>query len=292
MRIDVLEDAGDTTITKTFYDDGVQADPGSVTVDVARADGTALVTGAAAGKSGSGTSATFSYTLQASWLTQVDILTVTWTRADTGGKLKDTVEIVGDLLFTITELRAFHDDDLADTTVWSNDDIAAARLRIVDSFEQICGVSFVPRYRRRQHAGDGTSKLIVERPKITTVLSAVDSTVDVTADATPDPLLPVIYHTDGTWTAPTPSDPLPITVAYRHGWETAPEEIRRAALILARRQLIKDVTGAGVPDQASSWNDGTGQFVAFAANDRTGRWFGIPPVDVALRRYTLRAPIG
>jgi hypothetical protein len=62
-------------------------------------------------------------------------------------------------------------------------------------------------------------------------------------------------------------------------------------MILARHQLVKDVTGAGIPEQASSWADESGRFVSYAENDRTGRPYGIPAVDTALRRYTLRLPI-
>ena len=60
---------------------------------------------------------------------------------------------------------------------------------------------------------------------------------------------------------------------------------------LARMQLLKDVKGQGVPEQASQFTDPTGQYVSFGANDMTGRWYGVPIVDSALRRYSLNLPL-
>ena len=56
-------------------------------------------------------------------------------------------------------------------------------------------------------------------------------------------------------------------------------------------QLLKDVTGQGVPEIASSFTDPTGQYTSFGANDMTGRWAGVPIVDATLRRYSMNLPL-
>lgn len=274
-----------------FYLDGTATDAdGAVTVTVTHADGTVEVTDAVTNKTATGT---YTYTLGP--FTDLTELASAWTGTFSGlsQTLTTHTSIVGGFLFTEAELRAFYKSDLTSETTYPDDDIREARDRITAEFENICGVAFVPTYRRETKPGDGTRLLVVDRPKITAVLAAsISGSAQTVSNLTADPLLPHIYHTSSAWTAASTSDPLNVVVSYEHGYGTVPPDIKRAAMILARQQLVKDVTGAGVPETASSWNDGTGQFVSFAANDQSGRWYGIPPVDVALRRYSMQVPIG
>lgn len=283
----ILVNTGPTTLTKTWYVDGTATDIGTVTIGIDDADGTEIVaTGTSVTDNADGT---YEYSLAAQ--DAVKRLTVTWTSGSQN--LVDELEIVGGWLFTESELRAYYKSDLTSATTYPDVNIAEARERIAEAFEEICGVSFVPRYRRQTIAGSGTTVLPVDRPYVTSILSAtIGTTTQTVADIAMDDHLPYVFHTTGTWTTATTADPRNVTISYQHGHTAVPGDIKRAAMVLARQQLVKDVTGAGVPETASSWNDGTGQYVSFAANDQTGRWYGIPSVDTALRRYMMRIPLG
>lgn len=282
----ILVDTGPTTLTETWYVDGTPTDVGSVTIGIVDAAGAVIVaSGTSTTTVGSGV-----YTYALAVQADVKILTVTWTAG--GQSVVDSLEVVGGWLFTEAELRALYASDLANQATYPDARLAEARDRLADEFEHICAVSFIPRYRRQRLPGSGGYRLEVDRPKIRQVFTAsVGGVAQTVGDLEPDPLLPVIYHTSSVWTAATVTDPLNVTVAYEHGYPTAPPDIKRAALMLARYQLTRDVTGAGVPAQASSWSDETGRYTAFGENDRTGRWYGLPFVDSTLRRYSLRVPI-
>ena len=282
----ILVNTGPTTITKTWYVDGTATDVGTVTIGIDDTDGNTIVAAGTAVTDNS--DGTYEYALAVQ--TEVKELDVTWTSGDQA--LTDRINIVGGWLFTEAELRSFYKSDLTSSTTYPDADINAARDRIAAEFEQICGVAFVPTYRRETHAGDGTTVLKVDRPYIRAILSAtISGTAQTVGNLTFDDTLPYVFHTTGTFSRSSTSKPRNVTISYRHGHQTVPPDIKRAAMILARQQLVKDVTGAGIPETASSWNDGTGQYVSFAPNDKTGRWYGIPAVDTALRRYSMQNPI-
>ena len=279
-QIEVLIDTGPTLLTKTWYVDGSASDVGTVTIGIVDADGTEVV--AAGTAVTDNTDGTYEYSLAIQ--TEVADLSVTWTNND-GQALTDRVAVVGGWLFTIAELRAFHASDLT-AAAYPNDDVGAMRTLITAEFERICGVAFVPTYKRQVLPGTGTRELEVDRPKLSSVLACTIGTATVTGFVV-DELLPVVYRTGGVFNLATSTNPRNVTISYRHGHETVPPDIRRAAKIAAHSRLKKDVTGAGVPYSASSWNDGTGQYQTFAPNNKTQRWFGIPDVDSVLREYRL-----
>lgn len=274
----------------TVYVDGtatdLDADP---TYTVTGADGTEIVASTTASKQSTGT-----YRASIPQPTAVDLYTVAWDGDLSSSSWSATtyVEVIGAWLFTIDDLRTFHNSDLASTSTYTTDDIADMRLLITDEFEHICGVSFVGRYEREDVAGTGTRSLDVSKKKISSILECtIGSATQTTSNLVPDPLLPVVHHKTTVFTSATADDPFNVTIAYQHGYDTPPADVTRAALILAHNRLQKDVTGQGVPYAASSWNDGTGQYVTFGANDKTGRWTGLPQVDSVLRRYMLRTPL-
>lgn len=147
----ILKNAGPTTLTQKWYEDGTQVDAGTVTIGIVDATGAEVVaSGTATSKSGSGTSTTYTYSLAIQ--TAVKRLTVTWTRADTTASFSSDIEVVGGLLFTEVEARAHHDSQITAST-FTDAQIADTRARITDEFEQICGVSFIPRWREQKMAG-------------------------------------------------------------------------------------------------------------------------------------------
>lgn len=227
------------------------------------------------------------YRLNVTPQTAVAKWTVTWAgelnSSDWGAETH--IEIVGAYLFTEADLRAHHDSQITAAT-FSDAQVTAARERITDEFERICGVSFIPRYRRQQCPGSGDYWIDLERPRVSEVLGVTIGTTTVAAsNFTADNSLRMLYRTNGVFTAATTSDPVNVTVEYEHGHDSVPGDIRRAAIILARHQLLRDVTGTGVPANASSWTDPSGSYTAFAPNNASGRYYGIGEVDTVLQRY-------
>ncbi len=287
----ILVDTGPTTLTKTWYVDGTQADKGDVTIGIVDLDGTVIVaSGTAVTQVGSGSTTTYTFPLAVQ--ADVNELVATWTVVAPVEAVVDRIHIIGGRLFTEVELRAYYGADMADDTVYTDEAIAEARDRITVEFDMICNVAFVPTYFRETIPGSGGRILEVEHPRVTQILAAtVGTTAQTVADLQPDPKLPYVYHTTSFWTHATASDPLNVTISYVYGHSSVPPDIKRAALILARMELVKDVTGQGIPEIASTFTDPQGTIGGFGANDMSGRWYGIPAVDAALRRYSLNIPL-
>lgn len=293
-EIRILRDTGPTTITKRFYRDGTQSGVGVVTIGIVDEDGTVIVTAGTA-TTLNGSDATTTYTFDLAAQAEVNRAVVTWTATDPTPDeiVVDTLVIVGGWIFTEAELRAHYDSDLSDTDADFTDALLAeARDRITIEFEQICNVAFVPTYNRETIPGNGGRILELDKPYISQIIAAtIGTTTQTVANLTPDPRLPWVYHTTSFWNHATATDPLNVTISYVYGHPDVPPDIKRAAMILARMQLLKDVKGQGVPEIASSFTDPTGQYTSFGANDMTGRWYGIPVVDATLRRYSLNIPL-
>lgn len=277
------------TLAVTFYADGVVADPGVTTVTVARLDGTVIATGAAT--SGTGAAAR-TYALAAQ--SDLDILTVTWTSA-THGAVGQTVEVVGDLLFTLRQARAFDGGALANTTTYTTDTIEQARVRITNDFARICGVSFLPRVERAVLSGCGGTELLLPQLRVTAVRSIeTRATAESawTAVAAGD-LAAVRIAIGGVLSVPSGIDRgvANVRATYEHGWEQPPEQIRAAALLVLRHTVVPDDIGPRVTSLTSEL--GT---TAYATAGRVGNlWsafphYGIPQVDATLARYSERVP--
>lgn len=281
----ILVSTGPTTVTKTWYVDGTASDVGTVTIGIDDADGNEIVAaGTAVTDNGDGT---YEYALAVQ--NAPKILTITWTVGSQSQT--DILEIVGGWLFTEAELRAFHAGDIA-AADFTDAQVNEARDAIAVEFESICGVSFVPRYRREVLAGSGETGLWVDRPMLGSVLACTISGTTVTAsNFTVDSLLPLVLRTNGTFSTPSSSSPRNVTISYTHGHTVVPPDIKRAALILARSRLVSDVTGTGVPANASSWTDSSGTFTSFAPSAKTDRWYGMPNVDIPLQRHSLNVPV-
>jgi hypothetical protein len=279
----ILRNTGPTTLTKAWYEDGVQVDAGTVTVGIVDADDTTVVaSGTATSKSGSGSSTTYSYTLPIQ--TAVKELTITWTRADTDAALTDTVEVVGGHLFNLNDARTFTvsgaQTPLSSSVTYPDGTIAEARDRITGMFAQHCGVSFIPRYARLELPGTGTRSLTVQHRRISTVLAAtINGTAQTASNIEPVWNDRVLWHKTGVWSAATSSNPRNVTVSYEHGYQQVPSDIRRAALLL----LLREVVPSDIPDRALSLTNEFGNMrLAVPGVDYPT---GIPQVDEILNRY-------
>jgi hypothetical protein len=263
------------TLQETF---SAGAADGTVTVTVTRADGTALTSGPAT--HGAGGVYTFTLAPQAA----LDLLTVTWTGAWSAvtQSIVSYAEIVGGNLFAIADARAFDDRVLSDLTKYPDVDIREARERATDLFESVCGVSFVPRYGRDTLDGTGTSTIRVLKSKVNRVISASINGAAMTAG---DLAGLTIYRSSdivrysGVWNGPTASAGQNVVIAYEHGYVTPPTDIRRAALTLARYELVSN----DVSDRMVAFDNDLGsvRLSVPGYNYPTG----LPVVDATLNRY-------
>lgn len=273
------------------------SDPGAVTLTLTRADGTALVTGAAT----SGTGVTRTYALTAGQTADLDRLTAVWS-SPTLGAVTQLVEVLGAWLFTVEQARAFDKKQLADATKFSDSAIVEARDRITDAFEQICGLAFVPRYRRVTldgptvghvylHALSTTPGAILLPDLLVTRVRAVETRSATTWTAfTTEDLADVVIEPGGVlrrelrggW----PLGRAAVRVAYEHGYAAPPLDVQRAALLLATNQLVP----SNLPERALSQATEVGTFRLATAGYGRNNWFGIPSVDAVLEQHRRRTP--
>lgn len=268
------------TLSQTFYSDGDVADPGVVTVTITKADGTALVTGAAT--SGTGAAArTYDLGPQA----QLNDLTAAWTGTVDGEAttLYSKVEIVGGFIFGIAQARAFDGAKLASTATYPTETITAARDRITDNLETLTGVSWVPRFAREEYDGDGTDTLLVSHYHPTEVLSA---SIDGTA-LTSEELADLKVYKDGrikrktlgTWT-----EGEDIVIEYVHGFDHLNDGVDYHAL----RWLTHQIVGTNLPRTAIQQIDQLGTFRMATAGEKYPT--GIPEVDAWLASHDYTIP--
>lgn len=215
---------------------------GAVTVDVTRADGTVIATGAATTTPSTGV---YRYALSAANNTQLDLLTLTWKDGGTT-RLTTVHEIVGGYYFTVAELRAF-DTTLSDTSKYPAADIALVRAEVEAEFEQITGTAWVPRYMRIRTPGTGTSKMLAPVWAPRRVRSVREYSSETTYTSfTADELAAISYDDwglltrldGGSW--PTGTENLVIEL--EHGYNRPPADLSRAAKQRARYRLNMEKT--------------------------------------------------
>jgi len=250
---------------------------GTVAVAVTDAEGVTV----ASGNATHGTGGAYSYVLQAQ--PQVKQLTVVWSGTWGGAaeSITHQVEVVGALLFTLAELRTFADAALADNTAYPDEALADARARVTDLFEEVCGVSFVPRYRRWFFDGNNRQRLWLRDHRVRQLFAVKVNGVAYTA---PQLAALVLDVTGEVWNLgiwPVGVAPNNIIVSYEHGWDYPPAEISRAAMQLAHY----DLTGAQLADRMISITNEFGivrQSIPVGYKQPTG----LLSVDAVLCRYS------
>lgn len=271
------------TLTATFRDQhGESAAPaGTVTVKVTRADGTTLLAaGTATGTDGYARTVA----LTAAQTATLDTLTATWTDGGNNATITTRHDIAGGFYFTLAEVRA---GEAALATGYSTDQLVAGRRAVEDEFEGICGVAFVPRFRRVTLDGTGRAAILCPDPMLRTVRSVTIDGTALDADALAGLALTdsgLLTRTDGgLFTAGAGN----VTVGYEHGYDRPPAEIRRYAMKRLRQVMTE--SASAVPARATSFQVGdTGVFRLATAS----RWqVGDPDIDGALARWAIR-PVG
>lgn len=264
------------TASVTFYEDGAIGDPGVVTIQIDREDGTNLV---AAGSATSGTGAAArTFALTTTHTALLDTLKLTWT-SPTKGVLVTYVEVVGGFLFSLDYARKLK--PLDDATKYPVADLVAARTLAETALEEACGVAFVPRYRREKVDGSGAGDvLLAARPL--TIRSASVGGVALTAGELAD--LEVyrdgrLYNPLG-WTAGRKN----VEVVYERGYEFPPPRVAFGARALTRHFLVE----SAIPERATGWTtpEGASQWLMTAGvRDAV---FSLPEAQIIVDLYGVR----
>lgn len=250
------------TLSKTFYSDGTPVVPtGTPTASIVRSDGTPVT---ATAVSGSGTGP-YTVTVIAANNQLLDTLKVSWT-ATIGGQPNsyvDTVEVAGDVLFSIAEARAAIGDPAYDTAA-----IADARTYAETELENAIGYALAPRY-----AYETLSTVRGDPVRLRPYVRAIRS-VSVSGTALTD--LSSLTTAGGflrgyCW----PTGYGNVTIGYEHGLSSPTPGAKRAALALALDELDAGVSSSVDPRASSIVTvDGTinlrvggGQFLAAGVNE-------------------------
>lgn len=279
------------TLTGKFYDqDGELAEPtGTITATVTGADGTVVL--AAGTATTAGTTGVRTVSLTAAQNSRLDLLTVEWTNGTT--TRTTTVEVVGGYYASVRTIREA-DDVLADTRKYPAALIVEARRRVESEFEDLCGVSFVPRYRRWRTSGKGTHALHLPDTMLRKVRKVRDyglglsptSYYDFTATelaAIPADSQGIAWRTDGFFYSRGTDN---VVIDYEHGYDRPPSDLDSAFMLRVRDVLNRH--NRGVPDRATTFTSDVGGTYSLLVAGRGGSLTGIPDVDVVLKRYSMR----
>lgn len=253
----------------------------SVTYTVTTEKGTVLQTGTATNQPDPGF-----YTFQLAPQAQLNRLTIAWTGAWglVSQTLRTYAEITGARLFTVGEARAYRDKQLADVIAYPDNDIRETHDRIVEDFQNACGVPFVPRYEHEfitvNRFSSTTLWLPWKRP-----LRLISASVGGIPLTSPE-LTAVVLEPTGRMTRiggwGSSLMPLTVEVEWERGYAAPPEPIKRAALALAHYELISSEITDRMISVANEL--GTVRLSTPGRNAPTG----IPLVDATLMRYDER----
>lgn len=290
------------TLTHTFVvgETATDPSPATATVTITKADGSAVVTAAAATH---GSAGVFTYALAGQ--SALDRYAVAWTATFSGSAVTETdyLEIVGARYFNLADARA-SDSTLSDTSKYPLAALEVARLETEAEVEQICDRAFVPSYRRVYLDGSGTSDLLLtdaawaaagrSAADIRTIRSAkMASQYGGTYTALTAGQLAACYVTPdgslrrtdgGIWT----EGPGTVLIEHEYGLDAPPSELVRAMYTRFRVRL--NINKNGVPERATSFTIADGGVFRL---DLPGAWkTGIPDVDAVYSRYSRRSGAG
>jgi hypothetical protein len=262
---------------------------GALTVGVKLADGTQVL---AAG-TGTGHVSLGNYTaaLTAAQTANLNLLTATWTDAGNGRVVTTKHEIVGGFFFSLADARASNNEYLADAGKYPDALILATRQEVEEEAEKISLVAFVPRYYRVVMDGLGGPELVLPHKKIRVVRSIRiypvpgGSQYTAVSQATLDGLSidndGTLHRTDFGFFDDGRAN---VIVEYEHGWDTAPADVKRAALTRLRSRMFYDISAVG--QRATTFTAENGQ--SYKLTTAGAYSTGIPEVDAAYERWGFR----
>ncbi len=287
--------AGTLTFTVRNEDGTGTAATGSVAVTVRDLTGASIATGTATAGTGTGV---YTYALPLDVRANLGTYEVTFAYTLTGIAESVTVpvEVVSALLFDVAELRESY-PELSDTARYTSAEIRRARDEAIARLEQAAQVSFSTRRTFQTISGDDTTRLLLPHVEVSGVVSVTiyDETIpgaDQVEDAFNatelldveiDGPAGVLKRTDGdVW----PRGHRNVVVEYEHGYEFAPEPVRRAAMKLAVEALVP----SALPSRALSQTTDLGEIRISVANPEAGRPTGDPEIDAVILQFGRRRP--
>lgn len=275
------------TLTRAFYLDEVATDAsGSVSVSVARLDGTVIQGPLVA----TGPDADHSYSFTFDGRDVLDELTVEWSATVGGDAIvldQDVIQVVGGFYLGLGDIRNKVDPVFKNTERYPTQDLIDRRLEVEDEFERICGQAFVPRFCREVLSGPrwDTAPLKLTWPRLRRVRAVTVGTTVLDQDALDAfgaDALGLLRRSNGAWTYGTGN----IVVEYEHGLDRPPADIARVAKLRLKSLLL--ASKSPLPDRAeriATTDIGLVQ-LAIATKETTG----IPDVDAALARWPSPRP--
>lgn len=287
--------AGTLTFTVRNEDGTPTAPTGSVSVTVRDSAGTSVATGTASAGTGTGV---FTYALPSGVRSTLGRYEVTfgYTVSGVAETVVVPVEMVSALLFEVAEIREVY-PELADTNRYTSAEIRRARDEATARLEEAAQVSFATRRTVETLSGDDTTRLLLPHVEVSGLYSvtiydetipgadAVEDAFDATEllDVEIDGAAGVLKRTDGdVW----PRGHRNVVVDYEHGYEFAPEPVRRAAMKLAVEALVP----SALPSRALSQTTDLGEIRISVANPEAGRPTGDPEIDAVILQFGRRRP--
>jgi hypothetical protein len=290
MTTRVLRDSG-ALLSHSFYADEVAtAADGTVAVEITRADGTVLASGNATLVAGPPPSYTFPLPAQ----DDLDDLDVRWSGTFSGLSQAqlDQVEIVGGFFFSGVEGRAA-DPAFADQATYPAAALRQCRHEVEETIESVIQaalgkrVAFVPRFRRAVLSGTGLDAVelpdyFVRTVRSVTITGETAFTVAELADLVAESGR--LSSTLRTWTSGRRN----VVVAYEHGLDGPPPQIRRAALLLLKAWLpaFKRAGDEVVLSNARSIRlEGVGLSFGEGSRDSSGITTGVDAADQLIHSW-------
>lgn len=199
-------------------------------------------------------------------------------------------EIVGELLFTEAEARAYDKAKLGDADLYPDSAIVAARDAIAERFEEILGWPVGRRFRVEVVDGDGGSELWLPKAMELASVRSVETRVGSTWTAlSSEALADIVVYPSGRLVreslGPWPTGMRNVRVGYEAG--KRPMALRDAGLRVLRDRLMP----TNIPDRALRMNDETGSYDLVVPGGSFGHWFGIPSVDQVLKELRGKVPV-
>src|SRR5690606_20917985 len=157
---------------------------------------------------------------------------------------------VGRHLFSIAQARAFDGGALAKTEAYPTATIEEARARIEDAFQEICGVSFIPRLSVDVVYPVNDAGLLLPAMRVSDVRFVQvwqDGAWGELRGLDLDDLDVTPWGEVSCWAGRWPRGSGGVRIGYVHGHAQPPYEVSRAGVMLARYQLVESHQG----DQAA-----------------------------------------
>lgn len=267
---------------------GIDRDPGTVTVSVASSNGTALVTNQAT--TGTGANPRI-YTLAASLIPTPERLTATWMVSGTA-VATTTCEVVGGYIASLSAIFGRF-PGLAEPSKWPRSQVIEARNGTEDEFHNACAVAFVPRFATATLRGSGHRRLIVPHQELRQVAWATYRTDGSTTEIAFTSQQLASIEASGTGLADfTDSSYWPhdatISIGYSHGYDAAPADVVDAFMIRLNDVLSR--RNSSLPSRAITMSSPDGVSTSLAVPGWGTNLTGIPDVDTVLKRYNRSIP--